>query len=234
MMVAIHQPQYLPWLGYLDKMDQADAFCFLDNVQFTKNEWQNRNRVRTREGWLWITVPVLHDFGQKVMDVRINNLVPWAKKHRRTLKQCYSRAQHYKEWAALLDEVLEKPWEKLSDLNIAAARALAQAFGVSTRLVRASKMGPLPDTPNERLIAILKAMGADTYLAGSGGKNYMDLSLFEEAGIRVAFQDFRHPEYTQAQPGFVAGLSAVDLLYNCGSRGMDLVREKNPPEIYRG
>ncbi|MEW5736095.1 MAG: WbqC family protein [Thermodesulfobacteriota bacterium] len=228
MIVAIHQPQYMPWLGYLDKMDKADVFCFLDNVQFKKNEWQNRNRLRTKEGWQWITVPVFHDFGQKIMDVRINGAIPWGKKHCRMITQYYSRAPFYREFAPVFEDLLGRPWELLSQLNMAVAETLAQNLSITTRLVKASDM-ELPDSPTERLIGICRELGADTYLAGRDGANYMDLELFRRAEIRVLFQDFRHPEYAQAYPGFVPALSAADLLFCCGPEGMERVRGLNPP-----
>ncbi len=97
MIVSVHQPQYLPWLGYFDKIERSDIFVFLDNVQFKKNEWQNRNKIKTSEGWQWLSVPVIHKFMQKISEVKINNTVWWGKKHLNALVTNYSKAPFFKD-----------------------------------------------------------------------------------------------------------------------------------------
>src|SRR5207253_7130508 len=116
MRVAIHQPQFLPWLGYLDKIDQADLFVVLENVQFKKNEWQNRNRIRTAQGWQWMTVPVLHDFGQKINETKINNKVSWRQDHLRAVELNYRKAPHFDRYFPHFENVLAQEWEKLADI----------------------------------------------------------------------------------------------------------------------
>ena len=127
MRVTIHQPQFLPWLGYLDKIDRADLFIVLDTVQFKKNEWQNRNRIRTAEGWQWLTVPVLHRFGQRVQDVMINPTAAWREQHLRALEMHYARALFRDRYLPDLRAIYEKPWTKLADLNLAVIRWLLQS-----------------------------------------------------------------------------------------------------------
>lgn len=222
MRIAIHQPQFLPWLGYLDKIDRADLFVLLDTVQFKKNEWQNRNRIRTAQGWQWVTVPVLHDFGQSIMEVRINDKVDWRGKHLRALELHYAHADHRGKLAGLR-AIYDRPWERLADLNIAVLRWLLDGFGISTPLRLASDMR-LPDEPTERLIEICRAMGATSYLAGAGAKDYMDFGKFEAAGIPVEAQEFRHPVYRQCYEPFVPGLSAIDLFLTCGGESLQSLR----------
>lgn len=224
MRVAIHQPQYLPWLGYLDKLDQSDVFVLLDTVQFKKNEWQNRNRIRTAQGWQYLTVPVRHEFPQRLDQVRINNQVDWRRKHVQALEMHYGRASQYGRYAPLFRELLARDWERLSLLSEAGLAVLARAFDITTPIVKASQFEAREEQTG-RIVDLCKAVGADCYLAGVGGRGYMNLAEFEAAGIAVEFQDFMSPEYTQMYGPFIAGLSAVDLLFNCGGEGFRHVRD---------
>ena len=217
MRVTIHQPQFLPWLGYLDKISRADLFVALDSVQFKKNEWQNRNRIRTARGWQWVTVPVLHDFGQRIKEVRINQTTDWRAKHLKALEMHYAHAAHREPVMAGLRAIYQQPWDRLSDLNLAVLRWLLGEFGIKTP-VRLSSDLPLPEEPTERLIEICRAVGATSYLAGAGARGYMDFKKFEKAGIAVEVQDFHHPAYRQCYEPFEPGLSAIDLLLTCGGQ----------------
>jgi len=224
MRVAIHQPQYLPWLGYLDKLDRVDVFILLDTVQFRKNEWQNRNRIRTAQGWQYLTVPVLHEFPQHLDCVRINNQTAWRRKHAQALATHYRKAPYYDQYAPALHELYAHGWECLAPLNTAVIRVLTEAFGITTPIVSAGQFQAREDQTG-RLIDLCKAVGADRYLAGAGGRTYMDVAQFEAAGIAVEFQGFVHPEYEQVYQPFIAGLSVIDLLLNCGREGFQLVRQ---------
>lgn len=223
MRVAIHQPQFLPWLGYLDKIDRVDLFVLLDSVQFKKHEWQNRNRIRTAQGWQWLTVPVLHHFGQRIADVRINERTSWRAKHLRALELHYARAAHREPVLQGLRAIYNRSWERLVDLNIAVLRWLLGEFGITTPLRLSSEMS-LPEDPTERLVAICRTVGATRYLAGSGARAYMDFGKFEAAGIPVEIQEFRHPVYRQCYEPFVPGLSAIDLLLTCGGESLQSLR----------
>ncbi|MDE3225740.1 MAG: WbqC family protein [Nitrospirota bacterium] len=223
MVVAIHQPQYLPWLGYLDKIDRADVFVVLDNVQFKKNEWQNRNRIRTAQGWQWVTVPVLHRFGQKINEVRVNSGEDWAAKHVRTIEMHYARAPHREPLMDGLRAIYRQPWERLSDLNVAVLRWLLTAYGITTPMRIASEMS-LREEPTDRLIDICRAVGGDRYLAGAGAAGYMDRPRFEASGIGLEVQDFHHPVYRQCYEPFMPGMAAIDLLFACGGEALQRLR----------
>lgn len=222
-MVAIHQPQYLPWLGYFDKIDRADRFVFLDNVQYKKNEWQNRNRIRTSQGWQWVTVPVLYSFPQKIREVKINNGLNWRKKHLHALTYNYSRAAYFKDFIGFFEETYNREWSYLVDINIHIIRYLVEALGIETEVFLASELSPSED-PTGRLIDICKSLGADTYLSGVDGVKYMDMERFEREGIRVVVQDFKHPTYNQNFKGFIPNMSVVDLLFNHGDRSLEILR----------
>src|SRR5258706_8067814 len=163
--LAAHQPQYMPWLGYFDKMARADRFVLLDTVQYKKNEWQNRNRIRTATGWQWITVPVRYRFPMRIGEVRVDSTSPWRRKQCEALRQSYARAPYRDALQPLLDELLERPIEDLATLNAESIRLLARLLEVRTPLVLASSMDGIPDGPDERLIALCRALGCDTYLA---------------------------------------------------------------------
>ncbi len=227
MKVTIHQPQFLPWLGYLDKINRADLFVALDSVQFKKNEWQNRNRIRTAQGWQWVTVPVLHDFGQLIKDVRINQTTDWRAKHLKALEMHYAHAAHREPALAGLRAIYKQSWDRLADLNITVIRWLFGEFGIKTPMRLSSEM-PLPDEPTERLIAICRAVGATSYLAGAGAGDYMDFKKFETAGIAVDVQEFQHPVYRQCYEPFVPGLSAIDLLLTCGGQSFHSLGRTEP------
>ncbi len=225
MIVAVHQPQYLPWLGYFDKIDRADLFVLLDTVQFKKNEWQNRNRIKTAQGWQWLTVPVAYRFPQRINQVKINPQSNWARKHLLALRTNYSKAPYFSDYFEVFEEVLTENWQNLAALNIRLVRELTGLLGISTPLRLASELGGFPEGPDERLIAICQHLGAEVYLAGIGGRDYMNLEKFEKAGIEVVFQEFKHPVYPQLYGDFLPNLSVVDLLFNCGKQSLRILRE---------
>ncbi len=219
--IAIHQPEHLPWLGYLDKARKADLFIFLDTVAFKKNYFENRNRIRTPQGWAWVTAPVLLKgrFGQSFLDVEINNQARWAEVYYRTLLQNYSRAPFWKTYGPVLEELLLRPWEKLVDLNLALIEMVWRAFGITTPTRRASTLG-VSGKKSGLLLDICRKTGSSVYLSGPSGRDYLELSLFSDEGIGVEFHAFRHPEYPQRFSPFVPGLASIDLLLNEGPDGI--------------
>jgi len=222
---AVHQPQYLPWLGYFDKIDRADVFVLLDTVQYKKNEWQNRNRIKTANGPQWLTVPVCFRYPQLIQEVEINNRERWQHKHWQALKTNYARAPYWDFLKPFFEEILDQPWEKIAPLNITVVRRLCELLGIETPIHIASELGTFPEDPDERLIAITRHFGADTYLAGSGGYNYMNLDAYRSAGIKVIFQEFRHPVYRQLfSDEFISHLSVIDLVFNHGPESLNIIR----------
>ena len=215
MICTIHQPQFMPWLGYFGKIAKSDIFVVLDDTQFKKNEWQNRNKIRTAQGSQWLTVPVMHDFGQQIMDVKINNTVDWRKKHYNSLKLNYSKAKYFDKYWGFFEKLYEENWEYLIDINIKIIHYLLVQFNIKTKLVYSSKLN-IDKKATDKLIEICKQVEADTYLSGQGGKAYLELEKFKDHNISVIFQEFVHPHYIQAYDGFETHMAAVDLLFNCG------------------
>lgn len=226
MIIAIHQPQYLPWLGYLDKIDRADIFVLLDSVQYKKNEWINRNRIKTASGPQWITVPVSYNHPEKIMNVKIDNKTKWGKKHLHALITNYSKSDYFEKHRPFFEEIYSRTWEKLSELNIHIIKYLLKAFDIKTDLALASDF-KLSEEPTERLIDICKILKAKTYLSGSQGKNYLNTKRFLEENIDVVFQDFKHPVYQQLYGDFLPNMASVDLLFNHGTKANEILRGGN-------
>lgn len=152
MIVSIHQPHYFPWMGYFDKIKSSDVFVLLDVVQFEKNGWQNRNRIKTPGDPAWLTVPVLHDFGTSIADTLIKNDTMWHRKHRNAFQCNYAKAPFYGTYKPWLDDVYGRAWSKLCDLNIFILDFLLSEFKIPTQVVKASDLGELPTDPNQRLV----------------------------------------------------------------------------------
>jgi hypothetical protein len=224
MIVAVHQPQYLPWLGYFDKIDRADIFVLLDTVQYKKNEWQNRNRIKTAAGPQWLTVPVTYRFPQRISEVGINHRERWQHKQRQAIVSNYRKAPFWDGLAPLIEEILTPSWEMLAPLNIFVVKRLSEILGITTPLHVASQLAAFPEDPDERLIAITKHFGADVYLAGGGGRDYMDLDRYEKNGIKVLFQEYHHPVYEQRFGAFEPFMSVLDLLFNHGPDSLKILR----------
>ena len=223
MRVAIHQPQYLPWLGYLDKLDAADVFIVLDTVQFSKHEWQNRNRIRTKDGWQWLTVPIVDRFPERIDRVEINARTDWQRKHCQALRLHYGSAPHWAPLGPELTALLQEPWTRLRDLNLAVLNVLCRHLGITTPHRSSSSMETREER-TERLIDLCRAVGGTVYLSGQRGPSLTDVRRFSQAGIQVQVQDYQHPEYPQRYAPFVSHLAVVDLLFNCGPESLQILR----------
>lgn len=225
MIISIHQPQFLPWLGYFDKIERSDTFVFLDDVQFKKNEWQNRNKIKTFENWQWLTVPVNHKFLQKIKDVQINNTTQWRKKHLHALKTNYSKARYFNNYFDFFEQTYSQEWKALSDINIYFIKYLIEALGFTNKKIVKASDFQFKEGRDERLIDICKHFGGDIYLSGEGGQDYLDLDKFEREGIKVIYQNYKHPVYTQQFGHFIPNLSIIDLLFNCGPDSFSILKK---------
>jgi hypothetical protein len=222
---VIHQPNYLPGLTYFDKIASADVFISLDTVQFIKRNWINRNRFKTADGPLWLTVPVQTKgrYTQSILETEIDTERDWVHQHRGTIESAYRRAAHFDRYAPAFFAELAKPWVRLAEMNESLLRLCLAWLGVTTPFLHAGDLD-VAGSGTDLLINLCRAAGADTYLAGPGGRKYMDLDDFAAAGIQVRFHDYRHPEYRQLHGAFEPDLSIVDLLLNEGPAGLDILR----------
>lgn len=226
MIVSVHQPHYLPWLGYLDKIDQSDVFVILDNVQFKKREFQNRNRIKTPGGETWLTVPVVTKgkYEQKTAEVEIDNTAPWREKHLKSLELNYRKTPFYEEIMEKLEKYYTGPvHNKLMDLCTDMLDCYKDFLQISTPVRFESELN-IQGVRSERIVNICKALEANTYLSGSGAKAYLDEELFEREGLGLEYQHYKHPEYNQLHGEFQPYMAAVDLLFNHGSDSGEIMK----------
>lgn len=228
MIISVHQPQYLPWLGYFDKIIKSDIFVFLDNVQYKKREFQNRNKIRAKNGWLWLTVAVITKghFYQKISEVEIDNTQHWQKEHWETIKMYYHSSKYFENYKDFFEKLYNQEWTKLTDLNVTIIKYLIECLEIKTPLLFESEL-EISGEATERIINICKKLNADTYLSGIGGKDYLDEELMRKEKIRLIYQDFKHPVYLQGYTGFEPYMSAIDLLFNCGPESRNILCMKN-------
>jgi hypothetical protein len=229
--VAIHQPECFPWLGFVDKALRCDVFVLLDDVQYEKNYFHNRNKVRTSQGWTWVTIPTNARLGQRLDEVEIAANAPrWREKHLATWTQSYAGAPHAPARLDFLRGLYAKPWRLLVDFNIEVIRETFAAFGVTARVVRSSELR-CEGVSSLKVLNICRALGAETYLSGVSGRDYLDEPSFAAAGIRVDYQEFRHPLYRQRHEPFEPCMSSWDLLFNFGPQSRDILLGAGTPRL---
>jgi len=215
--VSVIQSNYVPWKGYFDLIRAADQFVFYDIVQFTKNDWRNRNVIKTAGGPLWLTIPVAHSgrFGQRIDEVEVSD-DRWREKHWRSISQAYAKAPYFAEYRDLLESLYADSRERrLSAINRSFIEGLCGALGISTPLASAADL-ELPEDRVDRLVEICRHFGADEYLSGPAARAYLDESRFAAAGGSVRYLEYDYPEYPQLHGPFEHKVSAVDLLLNAG------------------
>lgn len=224
MIVAAHQPSYLPWLGYLDKLSKADVFVVMDDLQYEAQNFQNRNRLKLADGPHWVTVPLLRGAQtDRVLDKRIDNAGRggrhhWQQRTWRTLVTHYGRAPFFERYANDLEDVYVRRWDMLVELDLHLLDLARKWMGITRPIVRASSLG-FSGTKTARIIDMCQKLGANVYLSGRGGSTgYLDTDALGRAGITTMWQRFTHPTYPQRYPGlgFVSHLGFLDLLANCG------------------
>jgi hypothetical protein len=225
MIVSINQPCYLPWLGYFDRIARSDLHIVLDHVQFEKNSFTNRNKIRTAQGWTWLTIPVLTSgkFGALPIAELAMASPEWRGKHWNTLRQAYGKAPYFKQHAPYLEAIYARDWPLLAPLMREMTRYFLEALGIATPLKFSSEMAA-QGTKADLVLNLCKDVGATTYLSGPLGRDYLEPEAFVAAGIGLSFQDYAHPTYRQAYPGFEAYMAALDLLLNHGPASLGLLK----------
>lgn len=229
MILAAHQPHYLPWLGYLDKIRRADKFLLVDHVQFERRNFQNRTRVPGGggpEGWRWLTVPVVQKSREeRILDKELADDPHWRRKHCATLHQIYHAAPFYGRYMPPLRAILEARHLKLVDLNLALLRFFLDAFEIRTPLSLTSAMGPIPGQKSEFVLNMCRMAGASVYLSGEGAcRQYLDEKAFHDGGVDIQWQGFKHPEYPRGKGEKpLPGITALDMLFHCGPKSAGIL-----------
>jgi len=219
LIIAVHQPEYLPYIGFFHKLMNCDKFVLLDHVQFSKNLFQNRNRIRTDAGEFFLTVPVFTKgkHGQSISEVQIDNKRNWQNKHWRSIELNYHKTEFFEEYKKNFEEIYSKKWETLTLLNENIIRYLANQLGINIEIVKSSEFKPA-GSKTDMLIDLCKKLNADTYLSGEGGRRYIDITKFEKNNLTHLYTNFKHPTYNQQFEPFIPNMSVIDLLFNHGSK----------------
>ena len=216
--VAIHQPNYLPWIGFFQKMALVDIFVILDTVQFSKDSYTQRTKIRTKEGWIWLTIPVEKKFYfRPINEVYLPPNDKWKKKHKMAIISNYGKAPFFDK--NFIERYYRNEFTKLQEFNEFGIFYLKDKFGIETKVVRASELGineGLKST--ELLIETVKRVGGDVYISGVGGKNYLEEEKFEKEGIEIKYFAFKPFKYPQRWAGFEPYMAAIDLLFNMGEK----------------
>jgi hypothetical protein len=216
----------LPWLGFFEQMHRSDQFVLYDDVQFTRRDWRNRNRVRVLEGSVWLTVPVIqkNKYEQSLLETKIDNSTSWKRKHLETIRCHYSKTPFFDLHFPWCEKVFNSEWNFLLDLSFETIQYLKGELKINTPLLRSSELGE-PGNKTERLVSICKQLGATQYLSGESARNYISEKDFSDQGIELEYQEYQHPEYPQRYEGFVPFLSTIDLLFNCGDKSMEFLKQ---------
>ncbi|WP_114327640.1 WbqC family protein [Candidatus Colwellia aromaticivorans] len=227
--VAILQSNYIPWKGYFDLMNQVDDFVIYDCVQYTKNDWRNRNQIKSKNGLQWLTIPVsVKSSSQLINETEVANTV-WIDKHMKTIAQTYAKSECYKDYA---DEVLAtyeaaKSLTKLSDINLLFIKWINKKLGITTNIHSSTDFN-LEEDRIDRLVSICEQLNANTYLSGPAAKNYLDEQRFTDKSIAIEWMEYSgYPEYPQFGTEFQHGVSVLDLLFHTGSNAANFL-ERNP------
>jgi hypothetical protein len=221
MIVGIHQPNYLPYLGFFDKLKKSDIFIIYDDAQFVKGDFQQRNRIRIYHGWKWLTVPVEKkriSINQiKIKSAAETENVTWQEVHFNEIHDNYKRASFYLSFEKDIRQIYEQEYDMLIDINLKLIEFMMKSFRIDTKIIFSSEFG-FKSNSTEKLVDLVSAIGGDTYLSGPMGKDYLNLQLFQEKNIQVIFQEFRHPIYKQQYDRFETNMSAIDGLLNAGTK----------------
>jgi len=223
--IMILQPGYLPWLGFFDMLSRSDILVFHSDLQYDKGSWRNRNRIRTREGWNWLTVPVLlrSHSSDRIDAIRIDNSKDWCRRHLNLLRENYLSSMYFDRYFGRIEGILSRDWEFLIDLDLELIFCIIEELGLEREHVFSSDLDLEGLRSTMRLIKICEELGGDIYLSGTRGRNYIQEDLFKFHGIELEFHDYDHPIYKQNFEGFESYMSIIDLLFNHGEDSLKIL-----------
>ncbi len=223
MKTSIHQINYLPWIGYFNKIKQSDLFVLFDIADYTKNSVQNRNKIRTATDWVYLTIPMENKyFDQPAYKVNLPNNNIWQKKHWKTIELNYKKAPYFDSYKDFFEKLYSSNLETLHEINEKIIRYIIKELNINTEIKKTSELKINKDLKKtDLLLNILQTVNATVYLSGQGGKSYLEKEKFKN--IKLELQEFEHPLYKQVYPGFVKNLSIIDLLFNTGEKAQKLI-----------
>lgn len=225
--IAILQSNYIPWKGYFDLIASVDEFILYDDMQFTKNDWRNRNKIKTPTGVKWISIPVGQSISRRIRDVELLEN-SWQKKHWSTLESCYRRAPKFAEISAFLEPLYKQKYTHLSALNRQLIEAICDYLGITTKISNSWDYTLINGKTN-RLIELCIQAGANEYLSGIAASDYIDVKLFSDKNIKLTWFDYLgYNEYPQLWGQFTHEVTILDLLFNCGKDSVHYMRYVKP------
>jgi len=228
MKCVILQPSYIPWRGYFHQIYKADTFIFYDDVQFDKNGWRNRNLIKTSQGTQWLTIPV-RTKGAVSPGLPINKIPiawdkPWNVHHWRGIQMAYKKAPFFKDYSEFFEKMYTAQFEWLSEFTIQSTIEISHLLGIQqTRFLKSSEIPGITGEKTDRLIQILKSVGADYYISGPAAKDYIEEEKFIKAGIKLEYMQYNYPDYPQLYPPFESKVSIIDLLFNTGVEAIKFI-----------
>ncbi len=223
--VAIHQPNYLPWIGFFDKLDQVDKFVLLDKARHSKSEFINRNKIKTPQGIFTLTVP-LKNKGIPINEIQIVGNSNWQASHWKTIEAFYKKCPFWNDYKDGFEQIYQKKWTKLDTLNIALIKHISTLLSIKTEIFLESDFQIDFGSGNTRNVNITSHLNGDVYLSGTGARVYNDVNEFNARNITLVYQDFHHPIYPQRWGEFQHNLSIIDMLFNCGPETIDIIRKQ--------
>jgi hypothetical protein len=229
MKITIMQPAYLPWLGFFDRIDASDLCIILDNVQLdtnSKTRFTNRNKIRTRDGWIWLTLPIKTKglYGEVLIkDIELVN-DNWALKHWKSIENNYRKSTYFQNYAKFFEQIYSKEWLKMQDLIDITTDYFLKVLNINTPIIKASSLLTL-NKKDDLILELCESQKAKTYYSGVFGREYLHLEKFRQKNIDVFFHEYQHPIYKQNYQGFEPYMSVLDLLFNCGDESMEIIRK---------
>jgi len=222
--VGIHQPSYLPWLGFFKKMEQCDKFVFYDDVAINKKSFHNRNKIRTANGWTYLTVPIRASQGTNIKEVKIDNTKNWTDKHKKTISWNYAKSKYFENYKEELESIYKQKYQLLIELDINIIKFLMNKFEINAELYFSSELN-IGGKGSERILEICKALDAQTYISGIvWAKDILETEKFTNNGIEIKFQKFVHPKYNQCYEPFLENMAVIDLLFNEGKNSANILK----------
>ena len=228
MILTAHQPVYLPWLGLFHKIALAETFVYFDQVQYLPKDWMNRNKIRTKDGSIWLTVPVLRKGYRdlKTSEIEINNSTNWQKKHLRSISLNYKKSPYFENYIPFFEDIYSRKWEFLGDLNEYMLKWFLDELGIKVNFLNAKNF-KFEGEKSSLILNMCKKLDASTYIFGTLGKDYANVHEFEKNNVKLIFQDYNHPKYSQLYSEFVSHLSVIDLLFNNGPKSLEIILSNN-------
>jgi hypothetical protein len=232
LVVGALQPGYLPWLGFFDQINSVDLFLIFDDLQYTRYDWRNRNKIKGPNGPIWLIVPIIRNFGQSISEARVDNSRNWAERHWKTICQCYAKAPHFNKHRSFFQDIYHSKWDSLCELDMTIIYYLMSQLKIHTQVIRSSEFrlessfksaACSENRKNERIVFFMKELGGNVLLNGEKSRTYMNEEYLHQHQIDIRIQQYRHPVYPQLHGPFVPYLSVIDLLFNCGEESLEVL-----------